>query len=175
MKQAAASREISSAGRRSLLWPIGSRRAFAMLLMGTAVMALVFLLIRSDRPNPQTLSNAASHPRRPVIHETIDAFAVAPQFPTRSRGPQTSSAGPMRAQGPSRSWRRGECVKEFPSAPPLPLTQEERLLLRLARDRDADSLTLLNPEARGAETARATKDFARFFGINDQEMRSQLE
>jgi hypothetical protein len=62
----------------------------------------------------------------------------------------------------------------FP-APPLPLTEQERLLLRLAHRGDADTTAILNPDVRAAQTAKATQQFQQFFAINATEMRSQSE
>ena len=62
----------------------------------------------------------------------------------------------------------------FP-APPLPLTEQERLLLRLAHRGDSDDMAILNPDVRAAQTAKATEQFQQFFDINATEMRSQSE
>jgi hypothetical protein len=62
----------------------------------------------------------------------------------------------------------------FP-APPLPLTEQERLLLRLAHRGDSDTTAILNPDVRAAQTAKATEQFQQFFAINAKEMRSQSE
>jgi hypothetical protein len=62
----------------------------------------------------------------------------------------------------------------FP-APPLPLTEQERLLLRLAHRGDAEKMDLLNPDVQAAQIAKATEQFQKFFDINAEEMRSQSE
>ena len=62
----------------------------------------------------------------------------------------------------------------FP-APPLPLTEQEKLLLRLAHRRDPENMAILNPDLRAAQTAKATEQFQQFFEINAKEMRSQSE
>ena len=62
----------------------------------------------------------------------------------------------------------------FP-APPLPLTEQERLLLRLAHRGDAKDMAILNPDVRVAQSAKATEQFQQFFAINATEMRSQSE
>jgi hypothetical protein len=65
-------------------------------------------------------------------------------------------------------------MASFP-APPLPLTEQERLLLRLAHRGDSDTTAILNPDVRAAQTAKATEQFQQFFAINAKEMRSQSE
>jgi hypothetical protein len=62
----------------------------------------------------------------------------------------------------------------FP-APPLPLTEQERLLLRLAHRGDPDNMAILNPDVRAAQTAKAAEQFQQFFVIDATEMRSQSE
>jgi hypothetical protein len=62
----------------------------------------------------------------------------------------------------------------FP-APPLPLTEQERLLQRVAHRKDAQDTSLLNPDAQAQQSARATQQFQQFFGIDSNEMRSESE
>jgi hypothetical protein len=62
----------------------------------------------------------------------------------------------------------------FP-APPLPLTEQEKLLLRLAHRRNPEDTAILNPAVQSAQSAKATEQFQQFFAINPTEMRSQIE
>jgi hypothetical protein len=62
----------------------------------------------------------------------------------------------------------------FP-APPLPLTEQEKLLLRLAHRNDAQDMNLLNPDAQAQQSANATQQFQQFFGMDDNQMRSESE
>ena len=62
----------------------------------------------------------------------------------------------------------------FP-APPLPLTQQERMLLRVAHRNDAKTKALLNPDLQAAQSAKNTEQFQHFFEIDAEEMRSQSE
>jgi len=48
-------------------------------------------------------------------------------------------------------------------APPMPLTEQERLLLRLAHRTDATELTPLNAEARARQNAEFDAEFQEFF------------
>jgi hypothetical protein len=65
-------------------------------------------------------------------------------------------------------------LASFP-APPLPLTDQEKLLLRLAHQRDATNMAALNPAVHDAQIAKANEQFQKFFDIEDQEMRRQSE
>jgi hypothetical protein len=69
----------------------------------------------------------------------------------------------------------GETQRASFPAPPLPLTEQERLLLRLAHRGDSGTAAILNPDARAAQTAKAAEQFQQFFAINATEMRSQSE
>jgi hypothetical protein len=62
----------------------------------------------------------------------------------------------------------------FP-APPLPLTEQEKLLLRLAHRRNPEDTAILNPAAQAAQSAKANDQFQQFFGMNATEMRNQIE
>jgi hypothetical protein len=62
----------------------------------------------------------------------------------------------------------------FP-APALPLTEQEKLLLRLAHRHDAQDVTLLNRDAQAQQSAKTTQQFQQFFGMDSNEMRSESE
>ncbi len=52
-------------------------------------------------------------------------------------------------------------AKSFP-APPMPLTEEERLLLSIAHKGDPAEMAMLEPETRAAEAAAETAAFQEF-------------
>jgi hypothetical protein len=60
-------------------------------------------------------------------------------------------------------------------APALPLTEQERLLLRVAHLHDVQSVAILNPGLQAASSAEAAKQFQQFFGIDAKEMRNESE
>ena len=62
----------------------------------------------------------------------------------------------------------------FP-APALPLTEQEKLLLRLAHRNDAQDMNLLNRNVQAQQSAKATQQFQQFFGMDTNEMRSESE
>jgi HAMP domain-containing protein len=74
----------------------------------------------------------------------------------------------------SRALLRTTQTPGFP-APPLPLTEQEKLLLRLAHRNDAQDMNLLNPDAQAQQSAQATQQFQQFFEMNDNQMRSESE
>jgi hypothetical protein len=100
-----------------------------------------------------------------------------PQHAAADRRVRSNGAGA--AQSPGKHPRDASALGEaqtasFP-APPLPLTEQERLLLRLAHRGDSGTAAILNPDALAAQTAKAAEQFQQFFAINATEMRSQSE
>jgi hypothetical protein len=69
----------------------------------------------------------------------------------------------------------GETSAASYPAPPLPLTEQERLLLRLAHRDDAENRAILNPDLQSTESAKATEQFQQFFEIDAKEMRKEIE
>jgi hypothetical protein len=62
-------------------------------------------------------------------------------------------------------------AKSYP-APPMPLTEQEKLLLRVVRKGDPEELAMLNPETRARREAQDTDQFHQFFehprsGVNE--------
>ena len=86
----------------------------------------------------------------------------------------TSEPAVRRVQAVKRSHVVPVQVASFP-APPLPLTEQEKLLLRLAHQRDASNESALNPALHAAQMAKANDQFQQFFDIDDKEMRRQIE
>jgi len=60
-------------------------------------------------------------------------------------------------------------------APPLPLTEQERLLLRLAHRHDPQNMAILNRDEQATQSVKATEQFQQFFGIKPEEMRIESE
>jgi hypothetical protein len=99
--------------------------------------------------------------------------AVAQKAPARPH--RKTSPVPLRPPqtGPESPVQEAQTAG-FP-APPLPLTDQEKLLLRLAHRNDPQNIALLNRDAQAAQSAKATKQFQDFFAINPTEMRSESE
>jgi hypothetical protein len=98
---------------------------------------------------------------------------VAHKLPLMPR--RTASRAAMRPP-PTQNVPAVEATQTASSpAPPLPLTEQEKLLLRLAHRRDAQNMVILNPDAQAAQSAKATEQFQQFFAINPAEMRSESE
>jgi hypothetical protein len=96
--------------------------------------------------------------------------------PPRTKPPQTvahiTPREPRRSA--SRVLLRSTQTPGFP-APPLPLTQQEKLLLHLAHRNDAQDMNLLNADVQAQQSAKATQQFQEFFEMNAEQMRSESE
>jgi hypothetical protein len=113
------------------------------------------------------------HPRH--IPANLRSYTTNVDAP-RTKSPQMvldkMPRGPRRPT--SRVLARPTRTPGFP-APPLPLTEPEKLLLRIAHRNDAQDLNLLNPNLQAQQSAKATQQFQQFFGIDSNEMRSESE
>jgi hypothetical protein len=113
----------------------------------------------------------SSHPSTLAVRQESPAEAITQPAPVPARRPA------------SRVWskhsRTAVPVSDLQAAgfpaPPLPLTEQEKLLLRLAHGRDPEDTAILNPAAQAAQSARANEQFQQFFQMNAAEMRNQIE
>ena len=153
-----------------VFWPRWSRQALAMLVAVAAVLTMGWLLVFNGRPHRKTLADVGSHTIAAEARQKSKTIQVTPK-PAGHASHAVSAAAMSRAQNHPSS---KNLVRSYP-APPLPLTEQERLLLRLARSRDPGDLAVLNYDVRRAQAAQAKEQFRQFFGMNDQEMRTQLE
>jgi hypothetical protein len=155
---------LASLWRRPV-WPWWLRPAWAMPL-ACAVMLIVAvtghqhrhapLVVRSPSPGSD-VHEAAVAQRPTIMPRRMDA-----RVPVRR--PRTHAVPAV-----------GETQEASFPAPPLPLTEQERLLLRLAHRGDAENMALLNPDVQAQQIAKATEQFQQFFAINAAEMRRQSE
>jgi hypothetical protein len=136
----------------------------ASLVCAAALAASLILVTRVNQPS-HTPANAAD------VGQHTQPVAVAHKAPIEPRRPV--------ARVTARRWRDLPAVRDaqavgFP-AQPLPLTEQERMLLRVAHRNDAKNKALLNPDLQAAQSAKNTEQFQHFFEINAEEMRSQSE
>jgi hypothetical protein len=107
------------------------------------------------------------HRGAPAVQQTTRKETVAQRAPIAPRRP--AQRGSRRVSAVPETQAAG-----FP-APPLPLTEQERLLQRLAHRRNPEDTAILNPTVQAAQSAKAIEQFQQFFAINPAEMRSQIE
>ncbi len=158
--------DAREASTSASLWGRRLRPAIALLLACTVIL-VVAMTFQQPRHAANVRNRSASADVRPPTRPEV-AAQKAPAVPRR-----------LVSRVSARRPHDGPAVRETQSAsfpaPPLPLTEQERLLLRLAHRWDAENFALLNPAAQAAQIAKATEQFQHFFGIDAIEMRSQSE
>jgi hypothetical protein len=155
--------ETREAAASASLWRWRLRPATAMLLACAVILMAAITVQQHRHATPDLKSTDVRQPAKP---EAPVQKARAVPLRTRSRVPVRHPQDVPAAEETQ--------AASFPP-PPLPLTEQERLLLRLAHRRDADNMAILNPDVRTDQTAKATEQFQHFFAIDDIEMRSQSE
>ena len=145
--------------------PIATSLAAALAIAG---MLIVAVAVRQHRSAP---ADTRSHATAPPVRGTTQPEVVSQQAPIAPQRP--APRGSLRHAGKVSAVPETQAAS-FP-APPLPLTEQERSLLRLARRRDPQDTAMLNPVIRAAQSAKTTEQFQQFFGIDPIEMRSQIE
>jgi hypothetical protein len=144
----------------------GLRPAFALAFVFAAVlMAGLTVAVRLDQPWHKSASAT-----RQVTH------VVLPQPAQPNRTAVKATAG-LRQKTPRTAPTRPREETQLASypAPALPLTEQERLLLRLAHRHDVQNVAILNRDVQTAASAEAAKQFQQFFGIDAKETRNESE
>jgi hypothetical protein len=171
--------EAREAVASASLWRLPFRPAIAMLLAGTVILMVAFTVEQHKHVPGQQLVPLKPHGTPGQATEGLNGAPNIVSSLRVGQKPQRSNGAALRQLPPVKHPHDAPAAGEtqtasFP-APPLPLTEQERLLLRLAHRGDADNMAILNPDTRAAQTAKATEQFQQFFAINATEMRSQSE
>ena len=153
---------------RRLISPWLLRPAIAMSLACALASLIVAITVHPPRHAP---ADVRSHATRADARQAKGLETVAQKAPVAPR----RMASRVLVRRPRDVSAVGETeVASYP-APPLPLTEQEKLLLRLAHRGDAEDMAILNPDVQAAQSARATEQFQQFFEIKPAEMRSEIE
>jgi hypothetical protein len=156
------------AATRSTSWPLWSLRSIATRTLGygiAATCAVAMILV------PLTLRRGHSA-KRPATNSTSANSLYAPAI-----SPPPSSVNLSRVRSSERPLKiaKASTVRDedavalsdtqaasFP-APPMPLTDQEKLLLRIAHKGDPVQLAMLDPALRARENAEDKAQFQQFF------------
>jgi hypothetical protein len=137
------------------------------LLLACAVILVAAVMVRQHQ---HTLADLSPSTNADVRKVTRPEFVPQKTLP----GPQRTTSRAL-VRHPRDVPAAAEVQAASFPAPPLPLTEQEKLLLRLAHRGDPENIAILNPDVQAAQTAKATEQFQQFFEINATEMRSQSE
>jgi hypothetical protein len=165
LREAAAS---DSHWRRLLLpWRLRPAMALVCVALAAILVASFFVAIRVHQPRhapPHVSSHSISAEARPPE-------AVAQKALTAPR--RMASRVSVRRPGDVSAVKETQAAS-YP-APPSPLTEQEKLLLRLAHRRDPQNMAILNRNVQATQSAKATEQFQQFFEMKPAEMRSEIE
>jgi len=140
-----------------LSWRLRPSVAMAFVCVAVLMAALAIRIYQPRHRSANATSQVTHYDARPET--TTVKTSVGP----RRKAPRGSATRPRESE-----------LASYP-APPLPLTEQERLLLRLAHRHDVRSVAILNPDLEAAESAEAAKQFQQFFAIDAKEMRNESE
>jgi hypothetical protein len=145
------------------------RRLHPAIAMSLACTLAVTIWVQHHRHTSANLRSYITNSDTP--RTTPPQTVVAAKTPCEPRR-STSKTSPR----PTHT-TEGSYAKENPGfpAPPLPLSDQEKLLLRIAHRNDAQDRNLLNRDVQTQQSAKATQQFQQFFGMNNNEMRSESE
>ena len=138
------------------------------IALSSACVVIVAIAVHQHR---DTRVDVRSHSTRADARQATGPEAVAQQAPIvpRRMASRVSVRRPRDVPAVP-----GAQAASFP-APPLLLTEQEKLLLRLAHRRDAEDTAILNRDLQAEQSAKATEQFQQFFEIKPTEMRSEIE
>ncbi len=149
------------------MFPYGSAIA-AAVLVGMLVLGSIHRQTRHGEPR----RNATDNTRR--AEPTIAPGSASPVH--LAALPPLAYPHPGTAADPRAKWLRASSARLRPKpaadlfaggnhpAPEAPLTDEERLLLRIAHRGAPEQFAVLNPDARDAQARSDKADFRKFFG-----------
>jgi hypothetical protein len=156
---------------RRLILPWLLRPAIAMSLVCAAAFTawlIVTLTVHQPRHAP---ADSGSHSTSADARQAAGPAAVTQKVHVVPRWKASRAS----ARPPRDVPALGETQAANYPAPPLPLTDQEKLLLRLAHRGDAEDMAILNPDVQAAQAAQATEQFQQFFEISPTEMRNESE
>lgn len=148
---------------------IGARPViYAGALAG--VVALVLMVPASHQPKQAFTHSAKIAPSTPISPAPSATVAenAEPQRPTMvtrsSRRPQPRKLKVVDPVDPEESLAVREMNAPSRPAPPLPLTEQEKLLVRFVRTRTPEELATIDPVKWAAHDQQERAEFDKFFG-----------
>jgi hypothetical protein len=151
--------------------------ACGVALAGVVVLALAIPAMRRAGRVPEHSKIDGAHvkavPMTPSVIATGDGKRSSPVpgvgssvrlgTMTKVTEAESVSAGDSAADSDDSVAMSEMQAPSFP-APPMPLTEQERLLLRIARKVDPVEMAMLDPKVRALQDAEEKAEFQRFFG-----------
>ncbi len=152
--------------RSPAAWGLSAAGVCALLLVVFGMYRMNLNSIHADKIAVRTTRSQGSQPS--VVHEKVEApqEVLLPVAATKPRTRQTVQQAEMRQATTARKSETASLddatARSFP-APPMPLTEQERLLLKMAHRSDPELIAMLNPAARAGREAEEQAEVAKFF------------
>lgn len=147
--------------RPAAIRPSARGLALAGLFVAAVAIPSIYRMRRAPAPYGVRPVAALSQPRA-----ASGLIAKSPQLPrpgSNARRMGRSGAKKTRLVGDKDSAAVRDTLSISYPAPPMPLTEQERLLLRIAHSDDPVELAMLNPEVRARREAQGEAEFKEFF------------
>ena len=158
-------RPVMPRGRWELGWGLTSRATLAgVLVLAFAIPAMR----RAGRTSVHSKTDAAGvkvAPTAPSVIATgnMERSSLGSGGPSRGTSDARDTGSVPEAASDESIALSETQAASFP-APPMPLTEQERLLLRLVHKVDPVEIAMLDPRVRAIEDAEEKEEFQRFFG-----------
>ncbi len=146
----------ASAGR-SFAWGV----AAAGVLTAAVVIPSTYRMRHAPAPSGVSPAGTVSQPRAASGHIAKSPQIFLPGSGSRSAKRPVTTRTRLDRDTNSAAQQEARAVS-YP-APPMPLTEQERLLLRIVHAGDPVELAMLNPEIRAKREAEDEAEFQRFF------------
>jgi hypothetical protein len=151
---------------KALICGVGLVALVAMILAIPAVRRLAHVPAQS-KSGGVTGMPVSTEPAMAAKEAELSSGGSRVKFGTTAKVPDAGLvrvAESPEADSNDESLARSEMEAASFPAPPMPLTAQERLLLRLARKADPVEIAMLDPKFRAMQDAKEKAEFQRFFG-----------
>jgi hypothetical protein len=158
-------RLVMPRGRWELGWGLISRATLAGVLVLAFAIPAMRRAARAPVGSKIDAAGVKVGPMSPSVIATGDVERASPgRGGPSKRASDTPEKGLVREAASDDSVALSETQAASFPAPPMPLTEQERLLLRLVHKVDPVEIAMLDPRVRAIEDAEEKEEFQRFFG-----------
>ncbi|GGG71725.1 hypothetical protein [Edaphobacter dinghuensis] len=144
--------------------------AYVGAVAGIAALVLTIPAFHQRHHAPTQSAKAIPSAPLPPIHSTAVAANAEPQRVTIvTRSPRRMNPRRLEAIDPEESLAMREVNAPSRPAPPLPLTEQEKLLVRFVRAHTPEELAAIDPAKWAAQDEQRRAEFDRFFRLLTKE------
>lgn len=139
--------------------------AYAAALAGVVALALAIPALHQRKQAPTQVAKATAAAPLASTPSSLEAEISEPQWPAMiSRTMRRPKPRKLELVDTQESLAMRETNAPSRPAPPLPLTEQEKLLVRFVRTRTPEQLAAIDPAKWAAQDEQDRAEFDRFFG-----------